>query len=512
MSASVFNDFIISLNLQIPRSQISGCLVDSSEPCSLQHQLCFMTAIAIVCILCPLLLLVLASHSRSDESDTSLRDNLFGTCRLQEVLQYPAYSDDADVFNVYRTSARADVAEMATYRSLPQTLSQVNSKLAQGIVKGKPCAALWAARKDNSWQYPEQHPRRNKTNCLQLNNAAVQAPISVYAPFRELATDFYLIMKNHVLIHESGVIASQCGYFQLLEGCETTFKFIGRKWHQKCAKQLTTRKLLWDDVTSLRSPLLQPAANTNNSKLDPLCRDAGMETWQYVPKVLVVSSIWDHNYHHFLIDVLPRLIRYLPYLQANPDVKVHLRRSERGNKLAVAARAIAMKQRILSMLGITMDRIVSGPIIATEAMLPRAVMCNFPVLNALEVRMVMNTLLSAAGDKKGFYPLTNVHPVEERAAGHVIILQVRHCHVGMKCNNWRTWDTNTTTSMTMALRKHFPHSQVSHASLLLLIEMLTVACRSWLRMTAQCPQLIAWLVKSAHIVKQTCSLACMVQA
>ena len=44
--------------------------------------------------------------------------------------------------------------------------------------------------------------------------------------------------------------------------------------------------------------------------------------------------------------------------------------------------------------------------------------------------------------------------------GQVILVQVRHCHQGMKCLDWRTWDAATTLSVTTALRQVFPAAQL----------------------------------------------------
>lgn len=342
-------------------------------------------------------LLVILTYSfltyAKEESDPSLQANMFGNCNLQEVLSYPSYSDSSSVFNVYTTKAAARNSEMKEYLSMPHTLTQVNEKLAEGIVKGVSMANGWVSRKDNSWQYPEQHPRRNKSHCVQMNRDAVQQPVAVYSNMRRMSTNFYLLMKRHVLVHESGIVGSPCGYYQALEGCETTFRFIGRKWHEQCTRQLRRAGIEWINATSSLSPLLQPS----NFRM---CRDnvgdvKGMN-YSYVSQLFVASSFWDNNYHHLVIDTLPRLIRYLPYLQQHREVKIHVRRFERYNKPLVAQRSLEMKRRVMRLLGLDFNRLVSGPVIAQEAMVPRSMMCNMPVLNSLEVRLVANHLLNRA--------------------------------------------------------------------------------------------------------------------
>eukprot|EP01031_Cornospumella_fuschlensis_P043221 gene43221-52835_t len=328
-------------------------------------------------------------------NDPYLQNNMFGRCTVQESVSFPSYSDSTSVFSVYMTRAVTQTAEMREYLSMPQTLTQVNEKLAEGIVQGISMADKWVSRKDNSWQYPEQHPRRNKSNCVQVNRQAVHAPLSVYSSMRNMSTDFYLLMKRQVLVHESGIVGSPCGYHQALEGCETTFRFIGRKWHENCMRQLKRAGINWINATSSSSPLLQPSNHR-------LCRDnlgdAKGANYTFVPQLFVASSIWDNNYHHLVIDVLPRIIRFLPYLQQHREIKIHLRRFERYNKPPVAQRAVQMKRRVLRLMGIDADRLVSGPVIAQEALVPRSMMCNMPVLNALEVRQLAAHLLRRAGE------------------------------------------------------------------------------------------------------------------
>lgn len=364
--------------------------------------------------------------------ESSMVQNFFGACKWKYVQSIPLgdnRSAESDVFQVYAVDLKNYHQDIDDYVHMPLSLSQVNEKLALGIVRGIPSASVWAAREDNSWQYPIHHPRRNKTNCLLLNNASVSAPFSAYAYTRNLTADFFLIYKRNVLIHESGIVASQCGYYQALEGCETVFKFIGRRWHEKCLRQLQDAALPWHAVMSPSSALVGAAANKShpsipvsivpdkkakrkaqaratkpadkqqNPKEIPLhrfCKDDRSEEWSYVQRVMVISSVWDSNYHHFLIDVLPRLIHFLPFLQAHPDILLHIRRSERYSKLAIAQRAVAMKLRILELLGLDPQRLVSGPVVAEEVYLPRSMMCNFPVLNALEVRLLAKTLLQRA--------------------------------------------------------------------------------------------------------------------
>eukprot|EP00981_Chlorochromonas_danica_P007039 scaffold1534_cov158-Ochromonas_danica.AAC.11 len=427
--------------------------------------------------------------------DSSLISNLFGQCSYEVVKHHPAFPSQKkeSVFSVHLTTLEDQAEAWREFLHLPSTLSQVNEKLAVGIVKGQSVAQIWERTK--SWQYPLHHPRRNKTQCLVWNNASLLNPISVYDGMRNLTVGFYLVMQQHVLIHEAGVVAQRCGYFQCLEGCETVFKFIGRKWYNKCKADLNRNGISWKVATSPTSPLLPSQATTGNNHTMSLCRGAGWEEWKYAEQVMIVSSLWDNNYHHFLIDGLARLIHYLPLLEANPLMKIHLRASER--KLTTPTdinRAIEMKLEVLDLLGIDPKRVITGPVIAQQVFIPRCLVCGLPIRNALEVRKLAHYMLQRAATKaldlrilhaerwRPFFPFTVWPPVKERSMTSsvdrssvstsslalspilthpkVIVVQVRHCEDASCLNASRAWNYSTSLSLTNALHDAFPTSQI----------------------------------------------------
>ena len=100
----------------------------------------------------------------------------------------------------------------------------------------------------NSWQLPLSHPRNNKTNCVRLATLAGISPIQIYQTYRDTSSAFYVVRANNAFIHETGIAFISCGYFQPLEGCETIFKFIGKRWWATCSDALKKRKLAWMDM------------------------------------------------------------------------------------------------------------------------------------------------------------------------------------------------------------------------------------------------------------------------
>ena len=71
--------------------------------------------------------------------------------------------------------------------------------------------------------------------------------------------------------------------------------------------------------------------------------------------VLVMTALWDHNYHHFIVDSLVKIIRYLPFLAKHPHVKIHIRRFEQFcKKLKYVKGGLEIRRRFWDLLGIVL--------------------------------------------------------------------------------------------------------------------------------------------------------------
>lgn len=305
-------------------------------------------------------------------------DNIFH-CKWALINSTPTASAKQLYVQILEPSA----LELAHFSALPSTLTKSNPKLGEGIVKGVPKAATWANSTMNSWQLPPEHPRNNRTNCVGLAKASGRNPIEIYHEYKQ-RSNFYIVHARDAFIHETGITNLDCGYFQPLESCETVFKFIGKRWWSNCQNLLAKRtpKQTWSEM------MVPPSVKTQLDK-GFLCGEGGRNISRH-NKVFVISAAWDNNYHHFLIDGLARLIRHIDFLLSNPDVKIHIRRGEMNikKKMNLRIAAIQMRERILRFLGIDLNRLVSGQVIAREVMVPRGIRCNYPIAHALEIRLV----------------------------------------------------------------------------------------------------------------------------
>ena len=156
--------------------------------------------------------------------------------------------------------------------------------------------------------------------------------------------------------------------------------------------------------------------------------------------VFVLTTVWDHNYHHFLIDAVVKLVPYLPLLRQNPHMHIHIRRYEQYCKRERYIKGgLSMRKRIWELLGLvnpvvnsvvnngggsrgvdissitgtgtgtgtphtnsippatpatpTIDRIISGGILAKHIYLPKSTECNWVLGSSHKIHMLANYLL-----------------------------------------------------------------------------------------------------------------------
>jgi hypothetical protein len=346
-----------------------------------------------------LVLFVLASYAWQLPSEQdiaygaieeSLKRNVLGSCTWKFMEtgsgQVPSLSTSKTSGELVTIVSRPSTKEMVEYHRLTPTLTMANPALSVGNVKCKPFAEVWKANTQNSWQLPPSHPRSNKTVCIEASKIASQSPTAFYGEMKAATDPFYVIRVENAIIHEQGILGLSCGYVQLHEGCETIYKFIGRRWHQKCHSNITSNSKGWDAYFDRRSESEWTSAEIS-SLSSCLAPKEKVDRPKRVERAFLITAAWDGNYHHFISDGLSRLIRYYDFLQANPDIKIHIRFSEQHARKAHYKEASRItRERLLTYLNISLSRIVFGTIVANEVFLPKSTKCNEPLTHALELR------------------------------------------------------------------------------------------------------------------------------
>ncbi len=328
---------------------------------------------------------ILTNQCFANDIRTSLSFTLFGSCAYNALESFQLDQTLSDsVFHVHIVPPNQ--SELDAYNRLPLTLTRANTKLGLGIVKGKAMASTWASNTANSWQLAPNHPRNNKSNCVRVSQQAGLAPVDLYSGLKH-GVDYYIVQAHHALVHDTGIVGLECGYYQATEACETIFKFIGRKWWTQCSARLKASKATWSSMFDNEST----DEVIGNARFNAsLCfTSSQVAEVPRVRRVVVIAANWDNNYHHFLIDCLSRIVRMLGFLRANPDVRIHIRAFEQfAKKERYVAGGRKLRHRLLQLLGLDPARCISGPLRADVVYFPRAVQCNYPLAYAYQIRSV----------------------------------------------------------------------------------------------------------------------------
>lgn len=395
-----------------------------------------------LCVITLPLILGLSYFSTED----SVSSNSVGTCHWKLL---STESSNSRVVIRYPPSQE----EITTYLSLPETKT-----LANPLLGTSEKARRWGRIKQSSWQLPADHPRQNRSRCVGLAEEAGRdgKPREFYQDIRRHVNEFHVYQASNALIHEKGLLGLDCGYVQPYEGCETHYKFIGKHWQAECRNALANSRIAWKDM------FLNPGKHggTCFKKMESLANATSPPVWRVREKVFMITSGWDNNYYHWIVDSLTRLVRHYDWLQKNPEVLIHIRGFE---VMAKTERYIQggqhMRRRLMNLLQLDPSRFITGPTLAKFVYFPRAIRCNHPLSNALELRLLTHKMIKFAhrhasqgetseGSGWSSLDLFGEGKPLHRPIAHTsprIVLQHRHCQSDKACRKaqWREMDDKT---------------------------------------------------------------------
>jgi len=130
-------------------------------------------------------------------------------------------------------------------------------------------------------------------------------------------------------------------------------------------------------------------------------------------KVFVIDAHWDYNFHHMLTESVARLVYYLPMLQQDKSIVVHIKADElmaqrsaekkspsmqSGNTVTVSRKneGACIRCAVLVLLGIAPERLVMGAVLAKQVLLPPSQGCSDYVQHPFELRKLAALLIAAA--------------------------------------------------------------------------------------------------------------------
>lgn len=317
------------------------------------------------------------------------------------------------------------LSELDEYERLKETLSFSNKDLGIGRVKGREKAERWKNNRMSGFIIPEGHPRHNASNCVAASRQSGESPTPLYRDWRHAHSPFYLYKLKNGFIDHNGIVEVDGGYVQFRSQCETKLLQKGRKFHESIQRSIynlqrlkNKNSIAWDSFFSgdefegVKLHVLR----RNNITLPAMKEEV-------FNRVFVITAMWDYNYHHFLHDSVSRLIRFLPFLQENEDVHIHVREFEKkDSKLHRVTKGMPMREKIFKLLGLDPKRIIARSVRAKEIYLPREIGCNFALKHALEMRQLSSVLMQRAQS----YSAGKCDPITH-PGGNFIIVMERHC-------------------------------------------------------------------------------------
>ena len=315
--------------------------------------------------------------------------------------------------------------EIMLWGSLPGTMTSSNHLLGYSLRTRR-----YENVTGNMWQLPGDHKRQNRAYCSDLSKKVSREHntkgLDLYKSNSTIvkSSTFYVAQMHDAIIQDQGLVALNCGekgigigYYQPVASCETFYRFIGKRFISTCHRNLTRhgvsfRELIDDTerhgATCFPQEVLDPGWPNKRKKKDKAGKilpprpriTRGVRLIKY-NKVFMATAGWDHNYHHFIIDSLTRIVRHLDWLKANPDVKIHLRCYEstilRNEKMISGGRLL--RSKFWELLGIDQARLIMGPAAASTVWVPRESKCNDPLQMAYEVRLLSRVMKNAAQDR-----------------------------------------------------------------------------------------------------------------
>ncbi len=359
-----------------------------------------------------------------EEIDASLKRNIMGTCKYQTMdYRGPLRANTTDTFLVYRLYPSKH--ELNSFKHLPPSITQADESIFHFGAKRGYSYEKWLKVETPRWEIPSNHIAQNHQFCLDVTKLAASGKeISYYESFRQVHRAFYVAQIQQAIIHPSGSVWAECGYFMGQENCETRWDY-SKEWHGKCMNHLKVMKRSWTDfwddsldfkggkgrkvhpdrhnstafpAGSIRDEMIQGCVDTSDLGTLSYSKKALIS---YHDKVFIISSLWDYNYHHFIADSLSRLAKHYLFLKSNPDIKIHIRHFEDYDTMYTQdnlfhKKSDLMRMRFMDMLGLDPNRFVTGMVIAKEVYLPRNMRCAWVLSDPIEIRQIAKLLIHSA--------------------------------------------------------------------------------------------------------------------
>jgi len=313
-------------------------------------------------------------------------------------------------------STKAEALEM--FLALPATLTKASSNIGAVVARfGYDTDWFKASNPSKVYSVPANHPSQNRSKCGQaLVRVAAGGEHALYEAEKRQLKGSYIVTIENGFVAQHGYVAAACGFYQQKEGCSGMHNREAERWHAGCHSVMTRLNVSWEDMWRwVRGRQGHSSRSDGDLEQDaaPLavlraCSNVMLRDTAVVPtaveRVFTANAVWDFNYHHWMADVLAKMVNNLDFLRHNEDVRIQIRGFERekpgwvndkGGDRYISAIS-RFRNRTLELLGISPERLVVGPVIAKTIYVPRSTSCAYALWNPLEVRQLSQVMLAAA--------------------------------------------------------------------------------------------------------------------
>ena len=214
-------------------------------------------------------------------------------------------------------------------------------------------------------------------------------PTFLESPNRANTQFPFLVTMKNALVARSGQVALPCGPFGLFSSCEAV------NWGLAAAINMVPHV---HECFSASAAGSGSGSGKDSHAHEHAPHDTALHCpYRKAPRLFLTSQYDDTQIGQFILESLPRLVYHLPFLYANPDVKIHFGFTKQPEHLLPIE---VLPHGIFNWLGLG-GRLVNGTVWAEEAYMPREGACQEPGYNMWELFNMREVFLARADKELG---------------------------------------------------------------------------------------------------------------
>ena len=201
----------------------------------------------------------------------------------------------------------------------------------------------------------------------------------------ELPPQPWILTARNAFVSVCGYISSKCGLVHTTANCKAiAHELAADSFHAKCPASLVTKNAFEQAYAKTKHNGIPTLKNGTCMHGAPFTQE-----FEYHDKVFVVAEVDDSYVYHLHLEIIPRLVYHLEFLQAHPEMKILIgcdtKKTARATEMGMHHMLLSMKP-LMDLAGLSMNRlIVHKHVFAREVYLPMEGGCQDPVYNTWQI-------------------------------------------------------------------------------------------------------------------------------